>query len=291
MPHQPSPLVLGQLDRSVGVGGFVLTETVRPPTLTLPWHFHEHTNIAFVIKGSFIETIGKRPQECGPPSMIIRPAGEAHFNQYGCAEVRCLIIGVKPNRLEMIQQVSDILDSACHLREEVLSVLALRMYKEFQIMDSASPLSIEALILEILARATRQSTASSLSTQPRWLREARDLIHEQFSEQLSLSGIAESAGVHPAHLARMFRRHYQCTVGDYVRRRRLDHAARELIESDKSLAEIALAAGFYDQSHLTRAFKLHLGTTPAEFRAAIKIRNPGAKKAAILQDLAEDFRY
>jgi AraC family transcriptional regulator len=285
MPHQSSPIVLGERDRCVKLAGFVLTETVRPAKLTLPRHFHEHTNIAFVIKGSFIETIGERPHECGPYSLIIRPAGEPHFNQYSSTEAHCLIIEVKPERLVTIQQESNILDSACHLREEALSVLALRLYKEFQTMDSASLLSIESLILEILAHAIRQSAVRSPSTQPRWLLEARGMIHEQFSEQVSLSAIAQSVGVHPAHLAKMFRRHYQCTMGDYVRRLRLDYAARELIESDKSLPEIALAAGFYDQSHFTRAFRLHLKTTPAEFRAAIKTRKADTKKLGLSKTL------
>jgi transcriptional regulator GlxA family with amidase domain len=46
----------------------------------------------------------------------------------------------------------------------------------------------------------------------------------------------------------MFRRHYRCSVGDDLRQLRLDYAAQELTPSDKSLAEIAAAAGFYDQS-------------------------------------------
>jgi AraC family transcriptional regulator len=152
----------------------------------------------------------------------------------------------------------------------MMPVLTMRIYKEFRLMDSASALSIEALTLEVLAQATRRNLEGWPSPAPRWLREARDLIHEQFSQPVSLSSIAETVGVHPAHLAKTFRKHYHCTVGEYIRRLRLDYAVQELTRSNQSLAEIALAAGFYDQSHFTHAFKLHTGMTPAEVRAANK---------------------
>jgi AraC family transcriptional regulator len=99
---------------------------------------------------------------------------------------------------------------------------------------------------------------------------ARELCHEQFAQSISLAGVAHSVGVHPAHLARMFRRHYQCTVGEYIRRLRLDHAARELTRSDRPVVDIASASGFYDQSHFTHAFKLHTGLTPTGYRSETK---------------------
>ena len=278
MLRRSNPVSLNERDRSVDIGGFVITETVRGPSLTLAWHFHEHTNIAFVVKGSFIETIGKRAHECRPCSLIVRPAGESHLNQYGRVEARCLIIEVKPQRLERFRELSDALDSAYHLRDEPLSALGLRISKELRRMDGSSPLAIESLILEILVQLSRRGAANSLFTKPRWLSEARDLINENFSAPISLSSIAETVGVHPAHLARTFRRHYRRTVGDYVRRLRLDNAVRELTATEKSLAEIGLAAGFYDQSHFSHAFKLHLGITPAEFRATTKTRKSDTKK-------------
>jgi AraC-like DNA-binding protein len=57
-----------------------------------------------------------------------------------------------------------------------------------------------------------------------------------------------------------------------VRRLRLDYAARELVQSDKSLVEIAAEAGFYDHSHFTHAFKIHMGMNPTDYRASVKGR-------------------
>jgi AraC-like DNA-binding protein len=59
-------------------------------------------------------------------------------------------------------------------------------------------------------------------------------------------------------------------MGSYVRRLRLDWAARELVRSETSLAGVALEAGFADQSHFTRFFKRHTGLTPQAYRRAMR---------------------
>jgi AraC family transcriptional regulator len=59
----------------------------------------------------------------------------------------------------------------------------------------------------------------------------------------------------------------------FLRRVRLEHAVQELFRQKKSLAEVALAAGFCDQSHLTRALKSQLGMTPAKLTSAMHARS------------------
>jgi len=132
--------------------------------------------------------------------------------------------------------------------------------------DIASRLAMEGLILEMLAFATRRTFQISDRREPRWL---QDLCHEHFAEPISLMTLAQTVGIHPGHLARIFRKQHQCTVGEYVRRLRLEYAAQELVRTQKSLSAIALEAGFYDQSHFTNSFKAHMGVTPYEFRSAM----------------------
>jgi AraC family transcriptional regulator len=81
-----------------------------------------------------------------------------------------------------------------------------------------------------------------------------------------VSEVAQAAGVHPAHLARGFRTYFKTSLGSYIRRLRVEFAARELVQSEASLATVALAAGFADQSHFTRLFKRHTGFTPNAYR-------------------------
>ena len=55
-------------------------------------------------------------------------------------------------------------------------------------------------------------------------------------------------------------------MGEYLRRLRLDFAAREIANTETLLGEIAIAAGFADQSHLTKTFKAYFGLKPSEYR-------------------------
>jgi AraC family transcriptional regulator len=269
MDFRPSPIVLSGQDKRVEVSGFVLTQTYRPPGLVLPPHFHEHANIAFTIEGFFTETVGRKPYDVNPSSVIFRPAGEKHSNRYGKTAARCLIIEVGPQRLAEIRQATRILDRASYIEGGLISSLAFRILRQFRTLDAVGPLAIEALTLEMLVQATRLDDMRDRNP-PRWLQQAREIIHEQFLESPSLSSIAELVGVHAAHLAKMFRRQYGCTVGGYVRMLRLDCSAKLLAQSDKTLGTIALAAGFYDQSHFTHLFKLRFGMTPGEFRADLR---------------------
>jgi AraC family transcriptional regulator len=146
--------------------------------------------------------------------------------------------------------------------------LALRAARESVFADGASALVAEALCLEMLARtsegpggAGREPTSS-----PGWLRRARELLRDACGEDLSIGDIAGALGVHPVHLTRTFRRRFRCTPGEYLRRCRLQKATALLADSASPLAEVALASGFADQSHLTKSFKQAFGVTPAVYR-------------------------
>ncbi len=125
---------------------------------------------------------------------------------------------------------------------------------------------MEGLVLEILAEAARQPSPVEERKPPPWLRRARELLHDRFAEKLSLGEIAAAIDVHPVHFARVFRRHHGCTPGDYIRRLRVEFASRQLASTEIPLVEIALMAGFPDQSGFTKTFRHLMRMTPGEFR-------------------------
>ena len=66
---------------------------------------------------------------------------------------------------------------------------------------------------------------------------------------------------------RQFHKYNRCTIGELIRRRRVQHASHLLAHSRTPLAEIALICGFSDQSHLSFLFKRYMGLSPSKFRA------------------------
>jgi AraC-like DNA-binding protein len=85
-------------------------------------------------------------------------------------------------------------------------------------------------------------------------------------DKLRLADLSRAVGVSPISLAEGFRRAFACSVGDYLRRKRVERAIEMLVGSDKSLGEIADGTGFCDQSHFVRVFKAQVGMTPSRYR-------------------------
>ena len=98
-----------------------------------------------------------------------------------------------------------------------------------------------------------------------------------FGEPVSLRGLARQAGVHPVHFAAAFRRFHGCSLGEYLRRRRLQYTWTRLADPEVPLAQVAAEAGFADQSHLTQTFKRFIGMTPRRYRTFLlfKTRRAG----------------
>lgn len=269
--HFPNKRLHGDVVVNTSIAGLTLTETSYAPNLRLPKHSHEQAYFCFVLRGGFVEDYGKRSRSCRSSTLIFHPSGETHSDKF-YAGTRCFNIQMNAEWTERFADHSRLLDGPAHFNGGFLSHTARRFYDEFRHADDFSPLVIEGLALEMLAGLLRRTVKDSEHAPPRWLRDVRDLLHDRFLESLTLSDIADAVGVHTTHLCREFRRQYRCTVGDYVRKLRIDYASQRLSSSDASLSEIASEAGFFDQSHFARTFKSIVGTTPRRYRIALRSR-------------------
>jgi AraC-like DNA-binding protein len=92
----------------------------------------------------------------------------------------------------------------------------------------------------------------------------RQLLDAAGMQGLALRDAAATLHVHPTQLVRSFTRQYGLPPHRYLTGRRIDHARRLLLEG-WPLAEVATAAGFYDQAHLTRHFTRYLGVSPGRY--------------------------
>lgn len=268
---QRSGYLYGKVLRKHFVAGLTLTETAYAADLRLPKHAHEEAYFCFVLKGDYSENYGRRWRSCRPSTLIFHPSNETHSDQFHSA-ARCFNIQMNGCWQERAGQYSLALNQPADFRGGLLAQLAMRLYHEFHNGEACSPLVVEGIALEMMGETCRPSAGKSPGLPPRWLSAARDLLHEHFSQSLTLAEMAETVGVHPVHLAREFRRFYRCTIGEYARQLRIDFACRKITASDLPLSEIALAAGFFDQSHFTRTFKAYTGKTPQQYRTLFSPR-------------------
>lgn len=231
-----------------------------------PTHIHAETYLIFVLQGMVEET--RKRQTCVRTSSMLTllPAGEPHATHFCGDGVRTFEIGMPTAWTERLGPYSSLVERYVNYENGLPTWLALRLYREFQHQDSATPLMLEGLLLELLAQMARNETNHQEKYSPLWLRQARDFLHAHFTESLAVETVAAAVDVHPAHLIRTFRQHHDCTIGDYVRRLRVEYASHLLSASEMPLAQIALDAGFADQSHFSRTFKNLTGMTPTEFQ-------------------------
>jgi len=248
------------------IAGFHSTETYHPPGFHIPGHFHDFASLYLVLQGSLTESYGGKTRECKHPSVIFTPPGEKHSNLFSDRGGRCFLVEIPPAYVDRLAAAGVRLAGSLHSEGGILAWLGMKLYREFARPDAVSLLAVEGLMLEALSELGRLNEKPPVAA-PGWLRNARGLLQDRFSENLTLDEIAASVGVHPAYLARSFRRCYGSTIGEFQRRLRVEYASRQLSETQTPILTIALTAGFADQAHFSRTFRDHTGLTPARFRA------------------------
>jgi len=268
MPSQVEPgRFFGSTLRERRVRDLVLVDSRHPAGSRLSRHSHEHAYFCLNHGGTYTEDYGRRRRTCLPGMLVFHPPGETHSEAHDTA-VASLNVEVGAEWLRRMVELGGALDRPVEFRGDEIAAAGSQLLRELGRADEDSELAIESLTWEILAASMdRQGDVGATGARrPRWLSEARDLLDAHLDEAPTLRSIAQEAGVHPVHFAATFRRFHGCSVGEYLRRRRLQHARRMLADPELPLARIALDAGFADQCHLTRTFKRFTGMTPGQYR-------------------------
>lgn len=270
----PAGRFFGKSLRANSVNGFRLNELVYPKSFPgTPPHCHEYSMLKIVISGAYAHGWGKaKPKISDPWTLDYCPAGMDHWHHSHQSEVRVLAIEIDPARLESIGAGTQSLRTPVTLRGERCRWLLVNLHRAFHEADPLSPLEVEGLVLVLLSEVTRRGHGKE--SKPVWLLRARELVQSRFREKLSIAAIAQEVGVHPVWLASKFRRNYHQTVGEMVRELRVNYASEQLRHTDMPLCEVALSAGFSDQSHFSNVFRRVTGMTPRQFRVALQVPDP-----------------
>jgi AraC family transcriptional regulator len=250
------------------VAGLILTETIYAPELIIDEHCHESAFFCLILKGTYTEVYENQIRLCKPLSLVFHPSNEIHSNRIHQAGTREFQIEFGQDWTRRIPDTT-VLQHPAEFSDGRLPLVAMQLYREFHVSDDISNLAIEALMLELMVLTLRTGTKSDQHGKPFWLVRTEKLIHEHYTERLSVNELADLVHVHPVHLAAEFRKHHQRNIGDYVRDLRIGKACQQLVSSSKSLSDVALEVGFYDQSHFSRTFKQTMGVTPAQYRRQV----------------------
>jgi AraC family transcriptional regulator len=255
----------GTARRRIGLGGLNVIESAYREGVELPLHDHQNPHFCFVLDGVYEERLGRRWVRRTSADMAWYPAEVSHAERH-LASGRHLLVEIDHGQLAELLEDVDAPREPIDLRGSRATLLARLLHRELGIGDDVSPLAMHGLVLEMTAEACRFGRNVDERDTPRWLRAVHGRLEEEFRDPPSLDELAADAGVHRAHLARVFRSRYGCTVGERIRRLRIEFACERLAGTGDPLATIAIEAGFADQSHFSRSFRAVTGVTPGVFR-------------------------
>ena len=139
--------------------------------------------------------------------------------------------------------------------------------------QSDCPLEQESAILRLLTpliqRHSAQKSGQSTRRHVPGAIAARDYLHAHYADPVTLPTLAEVAGLSCFYFIRVFRVAFGMTPHAYLAMLRLERS-RQLLRTSSSIAQIAAAVGFSDQSHLTRFFRRVYGMTPGVYAKAVR---------------------
>ncbi len=259
-PAQLLPQTLhGETVRSAQCGAVTATEKLYAPGTRLPRHSHATSRFCLLLSGAYSESWQSSLRTRRPGALTFHPAGEEHSSLFH-SPVRCVHLELSPALPLPWKSLSQPLDCL----ERPLAGQVRRLQLEWEDQDDFSLLALESLTYDLLISAGRTGPPRSVPTVLAGL--AMEIIQERFAAPLTLSDIAHSLDVHPVYLARVFRQAFRRSVGDAIRDARIQFALAEIRRNTTPLADIALSAGFTDQSHMTRTLRRFTGRTPSQFR-------------------------
>ena len=208
---------------------------------TLATHRHRAPYAALVLDGDYTEFSLDGPLPCRPGTLVLHPAYHAHGDRFGR-------LGASALNIELPDSTFDLAASAWQVHD----------LREASEVFARCPQRLP----ELLAIATPQPAAEQPDWQPALLRAMADSDDD-------IAVLARRLGVSAEHASRALSRSYGMSPRA-LRREARWRRALQLLGGAQSLAEIAAAAGFADQSHLHRVVVAHAGCTPVQLRRQIK---------------------
>ncbi len=228
-------------------------------------HTHTDAHYVLVLSGVYISAARWAPERARAPFLVFNPPGTTHRDRFVGGVGSFIAISFSEATFAQVRDQRALVDISTTLARPEAVSRAFSLAREIRGADKDSEV-IESAGWELLA-STRE-VPSRLVT-PGWAHIAYEALMDQSeSPHLSIADLAREAGVHPVHLARVFRHTWGCSPGELLRWRRAERAADLLARTAIPAAEVAAMVGFVDQSHMNRAFRALYGQTPSAWRRA-----------------------
>ncbi|NLR58415.1 helix-turn-helix transcriptional regulator [Chitinophaga polysaccharea] len=249
---------LGEADGVFHQEGVIVSKAVyrRPPAYQ-GWHCHEHHHLTVVVKGGNVEHRSVKEKEVLAGQVLFYHSGESHKNSH----TQCPSVNINLEIPDSFLTHYGLSFSAVNRFPEQLEQMKYAVLKAYQ----ACKLGDAALIPSLLLPGFTAPLVRKTETPP-WVLQLKMLLNDRWNETLSLQEMSVILGIHPVTISRYFPVYFNCSLGEYMRKIKIDRAMVMVHTQEASLTDIAYSCGFFDQSHFIRTFKSVTGFLPRRFQ-------------------------
>ncbi|WP_312993388.1 helix-turn-helix transcriptional regulator [Chryseobacterium flavum] len=256
----------GETNQMVNLDGLTITDT----EYTYPyvdWHYHENAYFTFLLQGNMTEGNRKETYGCSAGTLLYHHWEDPHYNIKPDVFTRGFHIEITQDWFDRFDIQKNKTEGSFNIKKPTLKFLIYQLFKETKLNDSSFELTANQLLLHFFSQLAHDK--GNKERKPVWVGQINEILHENATENLTLTGIAETLNIHPVHLSRDFHKYFHCNLGEYLRKLKVNKSIK-LLNTPCSLTDIALECGFADQSHFIRCFKENIGITPLKYRNLLK---------------------
>lgn len=247
-----------------------------------PQHSHPYYEVFYLINGDCTFFIEHNIYKLNRGDLVIVPKGTLHKSTFpvsGMSErfVLCFrdsnllwldeLLGTQIKKETFKAGVISIPDK----RREYVEALMQKMLFESEGQDMLSPAFIKTGLLELILFMIRcqrfeQNVMKEIDVDNRLMQEIATYIYENYEKKLSLDDLSEKFHISKSYLSKKFKTITGLGIKEYIINVRIKNACTLLLETNKSITDIAFECGFNDSNYFGDAFKHSKGMSPNKYR-------------------------
>lgn len=242
--------------------GISVVETEYQNKVYEGWHSHNNAHITLFLKGGTTEKRKNYSETVGPGSLLFYHSDELHLNQDTLFPSRNINIEVDENLLKELQISEGIIEKSIQ-NSELAKFLILKIFKETLTADPFSGDNITMLFSQL---SQTHHHLERFEKSPFWVKSLQELLNDCWNENPNLKDLAQVLQLNPITISKHFPKYFGCTLGEYMRRIKINRSLSLIQSKESNLTEISFQCGFADQSHFIRTFKNQTGFLPKQFQ-------------------------
>ncbi len=239
----------------------VVERVTYAPNLYMPPHTDKLSRISIILDGTMNEAAGLEDVSASAGGLVIKPRHAVHENIFGAKPVKLLTIGFEDDSL-----FSSHFTKWQYIHHPKIYVEAIRMWATLLKIKNETDLLGPLGVFSAMALPSRDQPAKVVF----WTEQLKELLARDLSERENITALSKKLSLHRVYMTRAFKKEYGVSPVEFRKYTKIATAFIDLALTSKKLASVAYDAGFSDQSHMNREFRLHAGCTPASFRKIMK---------------------